>query len=757
MEIWHFPLVCWQMTPDLVVGKVVGAPYQLVASSAKRIKQSLSREMQRLANTNPDSFDEPVKMPQLEIVKVQFRPTYRDPEAGTFPAGTVVTIPVVAVHGQNNFGAFTCHLPLLGDDFHFYKAGQVDSMVEHFARNRFHELEPEQLHRYLLIAAPWLETVSIKVERNEKRRKKRRGQGPEPMETVEGVGERHPLDPGARKSIRAFPAVAWEREELVRLVADAIGKERANVLVVGERGVGKSAILAEAVSKAHGETASSDRPVGRFYWKTNAHRMIAGARWLGDWQEIVERLMADLQLSGDALWITDFVELFRVGGEGPEDSVAAYLSPNLDRGELQIIGEATPHELEAARTLLPGFLERFRVIHVEELSRPAMLRVLDKLSRHARTTMQIDIEREALETAHRSLGRFVPYERFPGKAVKFLSTCVSEAWLKEHKRVGRREVLDAFIAQTGLPELFLRDDLVLEPGSLRGHFASQVIGQEEALEKVSRVVKVFKAGLNDPAKPIGVMLFAGPTGVGKTATAKALAEFFFGAGQKLDPLVRLDMSEFQHPAQIERLIGSGRGEPGKLVQQVRERPFSVVLLDEIEKAHPLFFDALLAVLDEGRLVDAYGRVTDFRNTIIVMTTNLGSRRGGSLGFGKEDANRFDAEVRGFFRPEFYNRLDQVVTFKALTAEVILEIARKELKTVAMREGFAKMGLKIEFSEAVIRHVAEVGFDPQYGARPLQRAIEQRIVGPLARWMITNQVRDASVRVDIVDGEVRVSR
>ncbi len=755
MDIHHYPLVCWSLPDDHVVGRVVGVELQLIAATAKRVKQSLSKELQRRVNAEPDRYQPPIRNPQIDVVRVSFRPAYRDPIEGTFPAGATLTLPVVAVHGDNDFGAFTCHLPTLGEEFHYYKPGQLEVMVEHFARNRFQALPPEELHRLLMAAAPWLELVSVKMPSRTRKKKGAFGGRPGGMETLGAVAERHPLPRDAKRALKAFPVAAWERDDLVRLAASRLAGG-SNLLVVGERGVGKSAVLQAAIEKVHEESKTKERPGGKGFWRTDPHRLIAGAKWLGDWQEIVEQLVFTLQVSGDALWLTDFVGLLRTGGGGPEDSIASYLAPALDRGELQIVAEATPSELEAARTLLPGFLERFQIVRVPELPKPAMFKVLDQLARHARVSMKVEIEREAIEAAHRLLNRYVPYEKFPGKAVKFLAGCVSEAWLTERHRVLARHVIDAFAAQTGMPELFLRDDVALDADGLRAHFTAQILGQEEAVEKVARVVKVFKAGLNDPGKPIAVMLFAGPTGVGKTATARALAEYFFGSGQRLDPLIRLDMSEFQHPAQVERLIGSGTGDPGKLVQHVRERPFSVVLLDEIEKAHPLFFDALLTVMDEGRLVDAYGRLTDFRNTIVVMTTNLGTRRTGSLGFGRaDDAGRIESDIRAFFRPEFYNRIDQVVQFRALDEAAVKGIARKELAAVARREGFEKRKLAIEFDEAVVALVAEAGFDPVYGARPLQRVIEKSVVGPLARWLLKSPKATGRVQVRIEAGAVTV--
>jgi ATP-dependent Clp protease ATP-binding subunit ClpA len=307
-----------------------------------------------------------------------------------------------------------------------------------------------------------------------------------------------------------------------------------------------------------------------------------------------------------------------------------------------------------------------------------------------------------------------------------------------------------------MPELFLRDDLLLEPSELRAYFEHRIIGQKEAITALCNVVKIFKAGLNSPAKPIATMIFAGPTGVGKTASTKALADYFFGKGQKKSPLIRLDMSEFQHPSQLARFIGAG-GEVGKLVQEIRERPFSVLLLDEIEKADPSIFDALLTVLDEGLLVDAYGRVTNFRNTIIIMTSNLGASNRASVGFGKGNATNYESAIGKFFRPEFVNRIDHIVLFDALQQQDIRAITRLELAALQQREGFSKRGIRLTFSEQLERYLAEAGFDERYGARPLQRTLEYEIIVPLAKWLLANpNTTDATLRLDRKKGQLMIA-
>jgi ATP-dependent Clp protease ATP-binding subunit ClpA len=408
------------------------------------------------------------------------------------------------------------------------------------------------------------------------------------------------------------------------------------------------------------------------------------------------------------------------------------------------------------RRLLPGFVENFQIIELKELPQSGIFSILDKFSDYCAQNLKIRVDRNAMELSYRLLARYYPYESFPGKAIKFLGQCISEAELKGTQIINQQAVIQNFVKQTGMPELFLRDDMILESGELETFFNSRIIGQETALDALAAVVKIFKAGLNNPGKPISTMIFAGPTGVGKTAAAKALADYFFGKGQKKSPLVRIDMSEFQHPAQLARFIGAG-GEVGTLVQDIRERPFSVLLLDEIEKADPSVFDALLTVLDEGRLVDSFGRVTNFRNSIIVMTSNLGAGNRGSIGFGGGSGNNYESAIGKFFRPEFVNRIDQIVTFNPLNREHILKITHKELKELSGREGFVKNGISLDFSDRLIEQLAEVGFDERYGARPLQRAIESKIIAPLANWMLKNrEAKNCSIYLDSIGSELLIS-
>ncbi len=348
-------------------------------------------------------------------------------------------------------------------------------------------------------------------------------------------------------------------------------------------------------------------------------------------------------------------------------------------------------------------------------------------------------------------------------------------------------VVDRFRRQTGLPELFLRDEITLNRSDVSDWFRARVIDQPEACEAAANVVMTVKAALNDPGRPPAVMLFCGPTGVGKTHMAQALADYFFGHGgesaervgnagpkaesreqqaRRADPktdghshrsasraprsaraadrLIRLDMSEYGGFDAVYRLLGPPQGEPGPLVTQVRRQPFSVLLLDEIEKAAPDVFDTLMGVFDEGRLTDQYGRVTNFRSTIIVMTSNLGAGMSRAVGFGENTGPAYQDVAMKFFRPEFFNRMDAVVTFRPLLPASVMAITRRELADIAQREGLARGGVSVTWSESLVGHLAAIGFDARYGARPLQRAIEREVVAPLARWLLGNEVAEGGV-------------
>ncbi|MCG8613050.1 MAG: AAA family ATPase, partial [Pseudomonadales bacterium] len=376
----------------------------------------------------------------------------------------------------------------------------------------------------------------------------------------------------------------------------------------------------------------------------------------------------------------------------------------------------------------------------------------------ARTNFDINTDDDAFEAIHQLVNRYIKYEKPPGSLVKFYNRCLKQAFNNNRQVITQPDVIQEFVDYTGLPELFLRDDKVLDFVGLNTYFRERIIGQDAVLEQLCHIVQLFKAGLNDPQKPIATLLFAGPTGVGKTAAAKALAEYFFNAGQSKHPLFRLDMSEFQHPWHIDRLIGS-ESKNSALIQHVRANPFSVVLFDEIEKAHSSVFDALLTTLDEGLLTDRFGRTTDFRNTIIIMTTNLGVSRSNPMGFAEANSSASVSinVIKDFFRPEFFNRIDATLAFAPLSQESIFAITRRELEAINKRERLEELKISLNFSDNLLTHIAQTGYSETYGARPIQRTIERLVVNALAEYFIQHKTVGNRIFVDWRDDQVVIGK
>ena len=747
MDTIIYPLVYYRLSDEALLGILVGTRLQMVDRDIRNLKSSLSDYLFKQYKKYDDYPYVGISEPKLKVFEVKVRPTYRE-EYGSFPYPVSVKIPVVAVYGPNGRGYYECYLPTLDEHFYYYNPKELTSLVNHFSTNTLNQLEPEELHRIQAYGKPEMETISLKV--NYQRDFDKNPILEDQFPVLSRLADKYPYSKSVRKAISIFPDAAWELEDEVDHVVQKLILQRANLLVVGNPGVGKSAVLKMAIRKI--DNKSRKEKLGYTFWQIMPQRITAASKYLGEWQETVEEMIEDLGLANGILWVEQIVRLLQVGGMGPEDSVASFLISYLQQGKLQLVGEVTPQELESIRRLLPGFVENFQIVEVKELPENKIQSILSRIGEFGQSNLKIDIPKSSQELAYRLLVRYYPYESFPGKAVKFLSACVREARLADKSVISKEDVIRNFVQQTGMPELFLRDDLLLDKEDLDQFFKDRIVGQEAAIDQMTSVVKVFKAGLNNPHKPIQTMVFAGPTGVGKTASARALAEYFFGKGQKRDPLIRIDMSEFQHPGQIMRFIGGGN-EVGKLVQDIRERPFSVLLLDEVEKADPSIFDTLLTVLDEGILVDAFGRVTNFRNTIIIMTTNLGASNRKSIGFSQEDdSSRYNAAIHSFFRPEFVNRIDSVIMFHSLKQEDIQAITLMELEQVKQREGFTKKGLELEFGEGVIRHLTHIGFDERYGARPLQRAVEEEIIAPLATWMLENpQVANCKLKIQYDHG------
>lgn len=729
-----YPILSYKIRTDAILGILVGTDFQLVERDINTLKSSFQSYLTQQYKKHNDYWIINIQQPKLKVIEIPVRPTFKE-EGNNFPMNQDLRVPMPCVYGENQQGYFECYLPLLDGRFFYYDPKQFKSLVLHFGKDILGKMAPEQLCRMMLYESPQLETISLRVNTN-KTQNYNPGNYNTPPQTliINRLAEEypHPKD----KIHKSLPETAWELEDLVAELIDKLVYQDANILVVGNTGAGKSAILKQAFKQISNQVRKGQLSMS--FWGIMSQRITAASKYLGDWQNNCEQLVEELKLVDGVLWVQDLIQMIRIGGQGAEDSVAAFLLPYLQQGELQIIGELTPPELESMRQFLPTFVEHFQIIQVEELSESKIISILNQFAAYIEKSLKIKIPQESIMLVYRLLSRYYPYESFPGKAINFLGKCVSQAQLDQEKIITKTKILDVFIEKTGLPELFLRDDYLLDKEDLQEHFDKHIIGQTKAVTKMMSIIKIFKVGLNNPYKPIHTFLFAGPTGVGKTASAKALANYFFGKGQKQSPLIRIDMSEFQHPGMIHRFIGAGK-EVGKLVQLVREKPFSVLLLDEVEKADPSIFDALLSVLDEGRFVDAFGRITSFRNTIIIMTTNLGASNRNSIGFGNKnsDETAYTAAISRFFRPEFVNRIDSLVFFNPLTQEDIQRIVKIELEQYKQREGLQKRQLSIQFSENLIKRLIKIGFDEKYGARPLQRAIENVITSPLANWLLIN--------------------
>lgn len=527
---------------------------------------------------------------------------------------------------------------------------------------------------------------------------------------------------------------------------------------MGESGIGKTTLLVNAardIERQGDKDAEESLSIYKHrYWLTSGTRIIAGMQYLGQWEQRCEQIVDELSDINGTLCVGSIMELILTGGREPGASVAAFFLPYLQRGELRLVGEATPAELDACRRMLPGFAGPFQILDLQPFHRGQAIAILNRVAETLSRNSRVEAAGNLADLLYRLFQRFAPYQAFPGKATAFLEAAFEGAELEGKALLTGEGLVTRFIQQTGLPELFLRDELPMPEEEATAFFERQVIGQPGACGHAANLVTTFKAGLNDPQRPIGVQLFCGPTGVGKTQLAKALSEYFFGHGEERNRLVRLDMSEYGTPNAAERLISNRNGEPSDQIKKVRQQPFVVVLFDEIEKAEARVFDVLLSLFDEGRITDRYGRTTSFRSAVIIMTSNIGADRLGGIGFDNQNTGAFLADVQTFFRPEFFNRIDAVVGFNALNRPALLEVTRKELSEISGREGLQAYDTRLHCTEALVQAVADTGYDPRYGARPLQRTIEQMIVAPLARFLLAEPAgKGKIIEADFTDGGV----
>ena len=546
-----------------------------------------------------------------------------------------------------------------------------------------------------------------------------------------------------RAARRRLPQVVGEIPSARRCLELCGDYPPPSVLLVGEPGSGKSAAvrqLAWLLVRRRRELGQEATPR---IWRTSGERIIAGMVYLGMWQQRCYELLEELAHEGDYLYVDRLGPLVARQADGA--SIIDLLAPAILGGEISLLAECTPAELEHHRRRLPALIDRFEIVRVEETDAAAMAPLLALYL--ARQLPDLEPRGDGLRLLVQYLDAFLPATRFPGKGFHFVD------WLARQEAHGdaargtspadpdrplaakpaRARTLypaDAarlFAAYSGLPEALISDERRLAPADIAASLGQRVVGQPEACAACASVIARFKARLNDPELPLGTFLFVGPTGVGKTELAKQLTRYLFGDAGRM---VRLDMSEYMTGGSARRLLEVGPG-LRSLAQRVREQPLCVVLLDEIEKAHPRVFDLLLGVLGEGRMTDSLGRLVDFRTALIIMTSNLGVTDSAPAGFGGRPREGYLGEVRRHFRPEFFNRIDHAVAFRPLGPDDILRIVDIVLGEAAARAGLRRRELGLRVSDAARHRLSRLGFHPTRGARPLRRAVEEHVITPLA--------------------------
>ncbi len=740
------PVVLWRTPDGLWSGRLLddsAASGTACAGSRAAVLHAL-KEYLRWLDTGEEDFLPAADFldPALRVVKVQAVPEYATP-AGPggrrriVPCAEPVTLRLPYVVGRRESGLICASIPGLDVEFDVSSGERVEEMALHYARQALKGLTPAELLRFLPPDGCELDAISLSPRRRSERLH---------VETTTALGKMaDPVDAVMlRRTVRAWPV---EREMAIDELASRLAQKTGCVLITGPSGCGKSSLLREAIRRVAREAESGEAAsrVARF-WVTSGSRIIAGMQWLGQWQERLEQAIEELGIIEGVLCVESLQELMRLGGHTAESSLAAFLTPCLRFQELRLVVEATPEEVEACERLLPGFLDAFSILRLEALAVESQGSVLESAAASLSARHRLFFVPEAAREAGRLCRRFLPYAGFPGTPLTYMQDAALHAAETGRDAVQAADIRRRFAQATGLPEPLLDESHALTREELHQWFAERLVSQQKAVDAVCRVVLKFKAGLNDPGRPLAVLLFTGPTGTGKTQLARLLGDFLFPNRKPADRLLRLDMSEYSGHGAAQRLLGDAFGEPSDLVKRMRLNPFGVLLLDEVEKASPEIFDALMNVFEEGRLTDALGRVTWFRSTVIIMTSNLGARKSAPAGFAGHDtlnaAQADDSAVTAFFRPEFFNRLDQVVTFEPLNRAAVEAIARREMESLLDREGMRDRRLSLQVSDALLSVVCDRGFDPVYGARPLQRRMEELITTPIARWMVEHPATDA---------------
>ncbi len=607
--------------------------------------------------------------------------------------------------------------------------------------------------------------------------------------------------------------VIGREDEIERVIQVLCRRTKNNPVLLGEAGVGKTAIV-EGLAQQIISRDVPDLLYNRRIVALDLAMMVAGTKYRGQFEERIKAVLNEVRRAGNiVLFIDELHTLVGAGGAEGAIDAANVLKPSLSRGEIQCIGATTLDEYRKHIEKDGALERRFQTIIVNPPSREQTLEILQGLHDRYETHHQVHFTDLALRRAVELSSRYVTGRVQPDKAIDVIDESGARVRLKtmtkppdladlesrieqlqnekdqavknadyekaaelrdqaENLRAQKKEMLQEWKANneearavvdeevvaevvskmTGVPLTRLAKEEAQRLLDLEKELHKRVVSQHEAIVAVSKSIRRARSGMKDPRRPMGCFIFAGPSGVGKTLLSKALAEFMFGDE---DALIQMDMSEYMEKHNVSRLIGAPPGyvgyeEGGQLTERIRRRPYAVVLLDEIEKAHPDVFNMLLQIMEEGNLTDSFGRKVDFKNTILIMTTNIGAeliRSGGGFGFGKRDEEatyektkeKLDKEIERNFRPEFINRLDDVIVFKSLTRDDLKTIVDYELRKV--RQRLAGHGLELELTDEAKDFLIEKGYNPDFGARPLRRAIEHNVEDPISEEILRESYKD----------------
>ena len=619
--------------------------------------------------------------------------------------------------------------------------------------------------------------------------------------------------------------VIGRADEIEQAIEVLSRRTKNNPVLIGEAGVGKTAIVEGLAQRI----VDNDVPLtleGKRVIQLDLAGLVAGTRYRGDFEERLRKVIDEIQESGDGLivFLDEIHTLVGAGGGGGESSgmdASNMLKPALARGQMRVVGATTLDEYRKSIEKDPALARRFQPVLVGEPSVEDTVQILRGLRDNYEAHHQVRITDKALDAAAELSDRYIADRFLPDKAIDLIDQAGARVRLRvktpgadvraqeqrleqltrdrdqavaaEHyekaselrdqmtavraeieaagggsesvPQVTEADIADVVSRSTGIPVSQLTEEERDRLLRLEGHLHDHVVGQDDAVEAVSEAVRRSRAGLGDPARPVGSFLFLGPTGVGKTELARSLAEALFGGPDKM---IRLDMSEFQERHTVSRLVGAppgyvGYDEAGQLTEAVRRNPYSVVLLDEIEKAHPDVFNILLQVLDDGRLTDSQGRTVSFKNTVLIMTSNLGSdiingtKR--TVGFGNTSSSpdtelqdKLDRRLREQLRPEFINRIDEIIIFRQLETDQLRKITEMMLEETKRR--LHAQDVTIEITTAAVDWLANKGFQPEFGARPLRRTIQRELDNRLSKLLLSADLAPGQqVTVDAADGKL----